>query len=135
MPAALTTIHSPSCSASIVDCFILTVDCGGGAGTGSQPLPSSTALTTCGVKRVPPLATVIIMTASEIGVTLTWPWPIETEIVSPGYHFGSRVVFFHSVDGTSPLTSFGRSMPLRSPRPRSDDHLWILSTPSMLPRV
>ena len=49
VPAALTTIHSPSCSASTVDSFILTTDCGGGAGTGCQPLPSSTALTTCGV--------------------------------------------------------------------------------------
>ncbi len=55
----------------MVESFIVTTDCGGGAGTGSQPLPSSTALTTCGVWRVPPLATVIIMTASEIGVTST----------------------------------------------------------------
>ena len=47
--------------------------------------PSSTALTTCGVTRVPPLATVEIITASDAGVTDTCPWPIDTEIVSPGY--------------------------------------------------
>jgi hypothetical protein len=34
---------------------------------------------------VPPFATVVIMFASDAGVTDTCPWPIETEIVSPGY--------------------------------------------------
>ncbi len=76
------------------------------------------------------------MTAIEIGVTLTWPWPIETEIVSPGYHFGSRVVFFHSVEGTSPLQLVRQvDVRLRSPRPKSVAHLLIRSTPSMLPTV
>jgi hypothetical protein len=36
-----------------------------GAGTGFQPWPSSIALSTCGVTRVPPLATVEIITASD----------------------------------------------------------------------
>ena len=39
---------------------------------------------------------------------------------------------FHSVDGTSPCTSFGRSMPLFTPRPSTVAHLLILSTPTML---
>ncbi len=71
----------------------------------------------------------------ETGVTDTWPWPIDTEMVSPAYHFSPVRCFFHSVDGTRPATSFGRSIPLSTPRPSSVAHLWMRSTPSMLPTV
>ena len=74
-------------------------------------------------------------TAIDTGVTETAPWPIATEIVSPWYHFSCLIRRFHSVDGTSPVTSFGRSMPLRTPMPSSVAHLLILSTPTMLPTV
>ena len=63
---------------------------------------------------MPPLASVIIITASDSGVTLTCPWPIATEIVSPGYHCCLRTACFHSDEGMSPGSSFGRSMPLIS---------------------
>ncbi len=112
VPAALTTIHNPSCTASMVECFIRTTDRGVGAGYGTQPRPSSMARTRCGVCRVPPLATVIIITASDTGVTDTCPWPIETEIVSPAYHFSPVRRFFHAVDGMIPWISCGRSIPL-----------------------
>ncbi len=58
----------------MVDGFILATDCGGGAGTGFHSwLPSLVAFNTCGVYLVPPFATVIIMIASDSGVTLTCP--------------------------------------------------------------
>ena len=60
---------------------------------------------------------------------------MPTEIVSPAYHFSCIFSRFHSVDGTSPCTSFGRSMPLLTPRPSSVAHLLILSTPTMLATV
>ena len=87
VPAPLTTRNKPSCSALIVSGFSCTRDFGAGGGTGFQPLPSSTAFSSCGTKRVPPFATVDIITASEMGVIDTCPCPIETEIVSPAYHF------------------------------------------------
>ena len=100
-----------------------TLDWGAGVGTSFHPEPSSTAFRKCGVTRVPPLAIVEMYTAIDTGVTDTWPWPIDTEIVSPAYHFSPVLAFFHSGDGTSPCTSFGRSMPLFSPRPSSVAHL------------
>ena len=135
MPAAFTTIQSPSCSAATVDGLNENCSAGGGAGAGVQPLRSSVALTVCGTNRVPPLATVAIITASDSGVTETCPCPMATEIVSPAYHFSPVRAFFHAVDGMMPCTSFGRSMPVRTPSPRRVAHLCIRSTPSMLPSV
>ncbi len=59
VPAPLTTIHMPvadrlRASPAVTSIF----DCGGGAATGFHPVPSSTALSRCGVTRVPPLASV-----------------------------------------------------------------------------
>ena len=85
--------------------------------------------------RVPPLATDAIITASEMGVTDTCPWPIDTEIVSPAYHFSPVRCFFHAVDGMMPRVSCGRSTPLISPSPSAVAHLWMRSTPSRLPSV
>ena len=94
--------------------------CAAAAGrSGCQPCPRSTALTTCGVTTVPPLATVAIIVASAIGVTDTAPWPMPTEIVSPGYHFSLSVFSFHSVDGTRLSTSPGKSIPVLPTRPSS----------------
>jgi hypothetical protein len=81
------------------------------------------------------LAIVIIMTASDSGVVVTCPWPMATEIVSPGYHRSLWTFCFHSVDGMMLCTSFGRSMPVLSAMPSAAAHLWILSIPSMLPSV
>ena len=58
VPAPFTTIHRPSRIACSFSGSMSTFDCGGGAGTGFQPLPSSTAFSRCGVTRVPPLASV-----------------------------------------------------------------------------
>src|SRR2546422_11571554 len=74
-------------------------------------------------------------TAIDMGVTDTAPCPIATEIVSPAYHFSCFFSRFHSVDGTRPCTSFGRSIPLLTPRPSAVAHLLILSIPTMLPTV
>ena len=82
-----------------------TWESGPGGWTGIHPSPSFTALSRCGLTRVPPLATVAIITASERGVTVTWPCPIATEIVSPGYHGSPRASRFQAADGTSPCTS------------------------------
>ena len=100
---------------------------GTGRRTRSNPCPSLTAASRCGVTRVPPLAIVAIITASEIGVTDTAPWPMETEMVSPGYQRSPRRSRFQAVDGISPRTSCGRSTPESSPRPRAVAHLWIWS--------
>jgi hypothetical protein len=70
-----------------------------------------------------------------MGVTETCPCPIATEMVSPAYHFSLLRFRFHSVEGMMPSISLGRSMPDFTPSPSRVAHLWILSTPSMLPSV
>ena len=79
--------------------------------------------------RVPPLASVAIIDRHRDRRHRDLPWPIDTEIVSPAYHFSPVRRRFHSVDGTRPCTSFGRSMPLFTPRPSSVAHLWMRSMP------
>jgi len=49
VPAPLTTIHRPSCTADMVSGFNVTLDWTGGAGTGFQPCPSSIAFNRWGV--------------------------------------------------------------------------------------
>ena len=51
------------------------------------------------------------------GVTWSCPWPMATEIVSPGYQGSPRTFLFHSELGTSPSFSPARSMPVLAPRP------------------
>ena len=88
VPAAFTAIHRPSWIAATVVGFKVTAwgtrvssaGCQGALG------PSAVARTSRGATRRP-LATEAIITAIDIGVTDTWPWPIATEIVSPAYHF------------------------------------------------
>ena len=89
VPLPLTTIHIPSRIACSFSGVMSNFDCGGGPGTAFQPspLPSSIALTRCGVTRVPPLAIVAMYTAIDTGVTETAPCPMPTEIVSPAHHF------------------------------------------------
>ena len=103
----------------------MTIDAVDGLGTDCQPLPSFQASSSRGVTRLPPFATVAIITASDSGVTDTCPWPIATEIVSPGYHRSPVAAFFQARDGIRPCTSYGRSIPLSSPSPSAVDHLWI----------
>ena len=54
---------------------------------------------------------------SASAVTVTPPWPIDTETVSPGYHWTFWIRSFHSGLGMSPRASWGRSMPVGAPRP------------------
>src|SRR5207237_8909631 len=70
---------------------------------------SITALTSLGRTGTPLLATVAVREAIWIGVTVTYPWPIEAEIVSPGNHCSLRTFCFQSVDGTIPSRSDGSS--------------------------
>ena len=133
VPARFTTNHSPSFTTSSVDGSMAARDFGTGRGAGANPSPSSTALSRCGVTRVPPLATAAIMTASDIGVTDTAPCPMATEMVSPGYHCWSNRSRFQAVEGISPRTSCGRSTPETSPSPRAVAHLWIWSISILSP--
>jgi hypothetical protein len=71
----------------------------------------------CGFTSRPPFAITAARRAICTGVTSTWPWPIATETVSPGYHAVFWTRRFHSVLGMSPPISFGRSIPLSRPRP------------------
>ena len=50
--------------------------------------------------------------ASWMGVTVTAPWPMPTEMTSPAYHFSCWVLSFQAVEGMVPVTSSGRSMPV-----------------------
>ena len=83
VPAPFTTSHRPWCTALTAAGDIATFESGSETGHGFQPFPSSTALISRGAQRVPPLATVDIMTAIDTGVTETAPCPIATEIGSP----------------------------------------------------
>ena len=67
------------------------------------------------------------MFATCSGVTISGPWPTETEIVSLGYHL--RCCFFaaHSVDGTMPAFSPSRSILEISPKVRLCEYCAILS--------
>ena len=55
---------------------------------------------------------VATIVASPIGVTFTAPWPIDTEIVSPGYHGCLRFASDQAVDATKLSRSPGRWMPV-----------------------
>jgi len=68
--------------------------------------------------------------ASWIGVVATAPCPMPTEMVSPAYHFCLKFLIFHSSDGITPVTSCGRSTPVRWPRPSAVAHCAILPMPS-----
>ena len=69
------------------------------------------------------------------GVTSTGPWPIETEIVSPGYQRWWRTFSLQALSGTLPLFSPSMSMPVVEPRPNSRAYLAILSIPIFWPSV
>ena len=71
VPAPFTAIHRPSRTGSITSGRIGNTGRGALACVTLQPCPSSTARTTCGVTSWPPLATAEIITASEMGVTVT----------------------------------------------------------------
>src|SRR5688572_8728206 len=122
-PAAFTTIHNPPARARNLSGLDWVASAAAGGFIVTHPLPSSTALTTRGVTRLPLFATVAIITASDAGVTDTCPWPIATEMVSPGYHGSPVVFFFHSVLGTRLGCSFGRSMPVLPVKPSFSAHL------------
>ena len=107
-----------------------TVDCGGGGGTGFQPLPVVDRLEQ--VRRHPGAAVGERRHVHRhrhrrhrhLRPGRCRPRSSRRRTTSPSF---ARC--FHSVDGTSPCTSFGRSMPLFTPRPSSVAHLLILSTP------
>ena len=101
----------------------------------SSPLPSSTALSRCGVTRVPPLASVAMYTAIDTGVTDTAPGRCRPRSSRPHTTSLAGLSLLPLGGRHQALTSFGRSMPLFTPRPSSVAHLLILSTPSMLPTV
>src|SRR2546426_9945167 len=86
VPAPLTTRNRPSRIACSLAGSSAACDFAPGRGTGFQPLPSSTALSRCGVTRVPPLASGAAETGIDTGVTETEPLPIRTETGSRAYH-------------------------------------------------
>src|SRR5687768_13910817 len=108
-----------TCSGSI---FV--TERGSGRETAFHSLPSKISLTRFGLNNVPPLAIDVANIARAIGVTATAPCPMDTEIVSPGYHLPSlRVFFAHSLDAMKLGPSFGRSMPVRPTKPKRSAHL------------
>ena len=85
VPAPFTAIHRPSWIADTVAGFSVTASGGRVTSVGScHRRRSAVARISRGTTRAP-LATEAIITAIDIGVTDTWPWPIATEMVSPAY--------------------------------------------------
>ena len=70
-----------------------------------------------------------------MAVTVTPPWPIETETVSPGNHWTFCVRIFHSGLGMRPLASYGRSMPDGALRPSRFAYLEMRSISSRTPTL
>jgi hypothetical protein len=66
----------------------------------------------------PPFATAAIMAAIWSGVVSTGPWPIETEIVSPGYQGCLRAVRLQAASGTRPRLFALELDPGGRPRPK-----------------
>ena len=73
----------------------------------------------CNLGACPRKATVAINFNICTGVTFRLPWPIDTEIVSPGNHFCRNIFIFQSLLGTRPAFSLGRSTALWLPKPIS----------------
>ncbi len=86
-----------------------------------------------GVGTWSPLATAETIVAIWIGVTARKPWPMATEMVSPGYQRSRWACCFQACEGRMPGSSPGTSMPVRAPRPRIAPYSWIVSIPSFWP--
>lgn len=117
VPAALTTIHNPSCSAATVS-RLSCAGPGGVEGCVFHPLPSSMALRTWGVMRWPPFATAAYRRQTE-GRHRDLPLADGHRDRLAGVHFSPVRASFHAVDGTRLGFSLGMSMPVRPPRPRA----------------
>ena len=106
------------------------------AAPAASPLPSSTAVTRCGTTRVPPLATVAIITASDIGVTDDLPLADRHRdgLARRTTSRRSAAASTRSTARCSRPRSAGRcrSCP---PGPASRPTCGCVSTPSMLPSV
>ena len=74
-----------------------------GAGKGTGAFLS--VLTRWGWTRRPPLPTAAASRAIWTAVTVTPPWPMETDTVSPGNHCTFWVRIFHAGLGMRPLVS------------------------------
>ena len=77
VPPSLTTPYMPSITFYTLSGF-----------SSSRRFPgSSFSFTRCGWYQMPPIAMPPMARASCSGVTVSAPWPIATEMVSPAYHF------------------------------------------------
>ena len=132
----LTTFHMPSRIACSFSGLTSTTDCGGGAGTGFHCRPVGDRLED--VRRD---AGAAVAPASPRRPPARSASPTPVPGRSPRKWFRRRttsarvVVAFQAVDGTSPVTSLGKSMFDFTPSPKSVAHLWMRSTPSMLPTL
>ena len=83
----------------------------------------------------PPIEIAAMARISCTGVVATAPWPMPTEMVSPANHFCLKLRIFHSSEGITPLTSWGRSIPVFCPNPRAVAYLAMRLMPSFSARV
>ena len=74
-----------------------------------------------------------VSTAIWSGVIRTGPWPIETEMVSPGYQGILRALRLQAMSGTSPCFSPWISIPVGVPMPNSREYLAMRSIPRRWP--
>src|ERR1700694_3578828 len=105
-PGSLTTPYRPDTILATLSGFRSPL-----RGSGAAAL-----FTRWGLYHAPPLAMPPMADASCMGVTVTAPCPIATEIVSPAYHFSRCVRSFHLEEGIRPSASFGKSTPVFLPK-------------------
>ena len=103
--------------------------------TGSGGGRSSERAKRYGVNTSPPFARAAATTAIWRGVTSSMPWPIDIWQVSPGYQRSLKVVFFHSLSGTTPGVSPPRSMPVADPSPNARAVSMTAFVPMAVPRL
>src|SRR3990172_5933124 len=135
-PGALTTPHNPFLIiAKVEGCKdIVRMSCGLNSFI-IRPSGDSILLTNKGLYTFPPLATALIIVANCKGVTDIYPCPIDTDMVSPGYHFWPNTSFFQILEGTMPPFSLVRPMPTGLPSPYREAYFAILSIPNRAPTL
>jgi hypothetical protein len=127
VPLSFTDLHIPSRTASRFSAENRGAETCKSTGTCQSP-PRVRCI--CGVL---PVATIPTARANCMGVTLTAPWPIDTEIVSPSYQGWPNTSLFHSREGMVPATSPGRSIPVLLPNPTMCPYLAMASMPIFRP--
>ena len=91
--------------------------------------------TSRGFHSTPPLAMAAIMRATCMGVTSTWPWPIDMLTVSPACQDIGLPFLDILGCGMSPGFSLPNSMPVGAPKPKARAHLAMAGAPTLRPAL